>query len=151
MTEFSHDLFDSICERIADGESVRAICRDEDMPALSTVFKWLSDKPGLAEQYTRACEVRQAHLFDQIIEIADTPVLGEKRKTTENGVEVVEGDMIEHRRLQIDARKWALGKMNPKKYGDKVGIDHSNTDGTLAGLFASISDAGRTINDNPDS
>ena len=27
--------------------------------------------------------------------------------------------MIEHRRLQIDARKWLIGKMAPKKYGDK--------------------------------
>lgn len=107
--------------------------------------------PGYRNNTRARAETRQAHLFDEIIEIADTPVLGEKRKVTENGVEVTESDMIEHRRLQIDARKWALGKMNPKKYGDKVGIDHSNTDGSLAGLFASISSAGRTINDDPDS
>jgi terminase small subunit-like protein len=27
--------------------------------------------------------------------------------------------MIEHRRLQIDARKWMAGKLRPRKYGDK--------------------------------
>ena len=26
--------------------------------------------------------------------------------------------MIEHRRLQIETRKWMLGRMAPKKYGD---------------------------------
>jgi hypothetical protein len=28
--------------------------------------------------------------------------------------------MIEHRRLQVDARKWILARMDPKKYGDKI-------------------------------
>ena len=131
MAEFSQELFDTICERIADGESLRSICRDDAMPALSTAFKWLDEKPGLSDQYARACEVRQAHLFDEIIDIADTPVVGEKRKTTKDGVEIVEGDMIEHRRLQIEARKWALGRMNPKKYGDKVEMDHKSSDGSM--------------------
>ena len=30
--------------------------------------------------------------------------------------------MIEHRRLQVDARKWAAGKLAPKKYGDKLAV-----------------------------
>jgi hypothetical protein len=31
---------DIICERIADGQSVREICRDDNMPAMSTISKW---------------------------------------------------------------------------------------------------------------
>jgi hypothetical protein len=36
--------------------------------------------------------------------------------------------MIEHRRLQIDARKWLIGKMAPKKYGDKQTHEHAGPD-----------------------
>jgi len=32
MAKFSQALFSRICERIADGESLRAICADSDMP-----------------------------------------------------------------------------------------------------------------------
>jgi hypothetical protein len=63
-------------------------------------------------------------VFDELIEIADTPVEGEKVKIDKDGNEEVQrGDMIEHRRLQVDARKWALARMAPKKYGDKVAVD----------------------------
>lgn len=59
----------------------------------------------------------------EIIKIADTPVVGIKKKTNEKGeVETTEGDMIEHRRLQVDARKWAASKLAPKKYGDKLAL-----------------------------
>jgi len=48
-------------------------------------------------------------------------MIGMKTKINEKGeAEIVEGDMIEHRRLQVDARKWMLAKMLPKKYGDRT-------------------------------
>ena len=31
--------------------------------------------------------------------------------------------MIEHRRLQVDTRKWMLSKMLPKVYGDKQQVE----------------------------
>lgn len=54
------------------------------------------------------------------MEIADTPQIGVKKVIKPDGsVETMEGDMIEHRRLRIDARKWALARMSPRKYGDR--------------------------------
>jgi hypothetical protein len=32
--------------------------------------------------------------------------------------------MIEHRRLQVDARKWIAAKLKPRKYGEKVEQTH---------------------------
>ena len=67
------------------------------------------------------------------IKSPDTPQKGTKtvrRGEGENStVETTEADMIEHRRLQIDARKWLIGKMAPKKYGDKQQIEHAGPDG----------------------
>lgn len=126
---YGQDTADSICERLADGKSLRAICREEGMPTTSTVCKWLGKNPTFAEQYAHAREAQADALFDEILGIADTHERGEKRTTKADGtVETVEADMIEHRKLRIDARKWMAGKLRPKKYGDKtlLGSDPDN-------------------------
>jgi hypothetical protein len=101
---------------------LRAVCEGDDMPAESTVRAWaLDDIQGFAAQYARAREIGIERHAEQILMIADTPLIGEKRKTNDKGeVEITTGDMIEHRRLQVDARKWLLSKMLPKKYGDRT-------------------------------
>jgi len=38
-------------------------------------------------------------------------------------------DVIAHKRVQIDTRKWMLSKMLPKIYGDKVLQEHTGADG----------------------
>ena len=130
MTEFSQELFDRICERIAGGESLRTICADEDMPSQVSVFKWLGKSDDLAKQYARARELQADAIFDEVLHIANTPVVGEKRKINADGtIEVTEGDMIEHRRLQIDARKWMAGKLRPKVYGDKLELHGAGPNG----------------------
>lgn len=123
---YTEELADIICERIANGESLKAICDEGGMPSQSMVFRWLASDEAFRERYARAREVQADALFDEILVIADTPVLGEKTKTDKDGnTEVTTGDMIEHRRLQIDARKWMAAKLRPKKYGDKLELEHN--------------------------
>lgn len=128
-TEFSQSIADQICERLADGESLRMICLDESIPARSTVFKWLSQQKDFADQYARAREAQADTMADEILHIADTPVMGQKTVSKATGLEITEGDMIEHRRLQVDARKWLAAKMAPKKYGDKFTGEIGGVDG----------------------
>lgn len=106
MAEFSQELFDRICERIAEGESLRAICQDKDMPSSTSVMRWLSADSGLSEQYARAREMQGDGEFDKAREIAFA--------ATPETVQVA--------RLQYDAVKWRAGKLRPKVYGDKVAI-----------------------------
>lgn len=98
---------------------------DDNMPAESTVRQWaLNDLHGFAAQYARAREIGYHALADEIIHISNTPQVGTRTKTDEDGKkETSEGDMIEHRRLQVDARKWYLSKVLPKVYGDKVALE----------------------------
>lgn len=128
-----------ICERLAAGESLNAICKDDGMPGEATVRGWvLDDREGFAAKYRRAREIQAHKLAEEIIEISNTPVKGAKTKTNEKGeVETTEGDMIEHRRLQVDARKWYLSKVLPKVYGDKMEIDHK---GDLFNLHMHLGD-----------
>lgn len=126
MVEFSQDLFDTICERIADGESLRAICRDEDMPSQTAVFKWLAKDAALVEQYARAREAQADTLFDEMLDIADNA----RNDWMASGGEddagyTLNGEHIQRSKLRIDTRKWMAGKMRPKVYGDKIDVAHS--------------------------
>lgn len=131
------DVLEFVCQKIEEGQSVREIFACNDLPARSAFYRFVDADKQAQDRYARAMELRQLLLFDQIIDIADTPQLGEKRKVLVSGsqstdegqlVEVTEGDMIEHRKLQIEARKWALGKMNPEKYGNRTDL---KVDGSL--------------------
>lgn len=127
--DLTSDLIAELCERIMNGRSLRDVCRDDDMPEITKFYRRLHADPELAQQYARATSVRADMMFDEMFEIADNTEIGEKRKIDADGaVEITEGDMIEHRRLKIDTRKWALARMNPRKYGDKtlIGSDPEN-------------------------
>ena len=126
---YNEEIAAEICARLSLGRSLRSICRDEDMPENRTVFLWLAKHPEFVQQYARAREVQADALFDEALDIADTPVVGVKTVTKATGVETTEGDMIEHRRLQIDTRKWIAGKLRPKKYGDRSQMEISGPDG----------------------
>jgi hypothetical protein len=121
---YTPELAQRICERIAEGESLRSICREDDMPAEPTVRSWaINDLNGFSAQYTKARDIALDLMADDLIEIADTPQPGVKTKTNEKGeTETTEGDMIEHRRLRVDVRKWYLSKLAPKRYGDKLAV-----------------------------
>jgi hypothetical protein len=129
-SEFEQSIADAICERLADGESLRSICKDETMPATSTVFKWLVQQPTFAEQYTRAREAQADTLFDEILDIADDgandwmekPGRGEESRGWQEN-----GEALRRSVLRVDARKWMAGKLRPKKYGEK--LQHTGADG----------------------
>ena len=55
-------------------------------------------------------------MFEDIIDIADDS--SQDRIVNEDGKEVMNSEFVQRSRLRVDARKWALSKLNPKKYGD---------------------------------
>lgn len=128
---YNNELAIKICERIANGESLRAICKDEGFPNKSTVLKWIfrDNIKEFIDQYDKAREIQAQLLADEIVEIADTPKVGVINKLNAAGeiIETKEEDMLGHRRLQVDSRKWYLSKVLPKVYGDK--IEHSGPGG----------------------
>lgn len=120
-SDYTDEIAVQICSRIASGEPLVRICREEEMPGLSTVYRWLMEREQFRENYARAREDQADTLADEIQAIADETMAGRKTTTKANGdVEVVEGDMIEHRKLRVDARKWIAAKLKPRKYGDKL-------------------------------
>ena len=125
---FKQEIADDICERIADGESLRAICSEEEMPNKSTVLKWLIKNPDFASQYALAREEQAEALFDEVIDIADDGRNDWMAKQTPDGDNVgwlENGEAIRRSQMRIDARKWMAGKLKPKKYGDKLDLNHT--------------------------
>lgn len=123
-SEFSQEIADIICERLAGAQSLRSICLDENMPGQTTVFRWLADDryEYFRKQYARAREAQADAIFDEILDIADdgsNDYMGEDEKYN--------GDAVQRSRLRVDARKWMAGKLQPKKYGDKLDLEHSGT------------------------
>lgn len=108
---------------IMKGRSLTSILKTderEDLPSKVTFFEWLKEDEELTNRYARATEVRAEVIFDEIIEIADKQ--SEDVGEDENGNKVINHNIVQRNRLQIDARKWALSKMFPKKFGDKTDI-----------------------------
>lgn len=142
VSTYTQAVADAICERLAAGESLRAICRDEGMPAERTVRGWvIDDIEGFAPQYARARDLGLDCVAEEIREIADTPKEGEVSTSKEWGTEVKRGDMLEHRKLQVDSRKWYLSKLAPKRYGDKQQVEHSG-EMTINGLSTRMRNRG---------
>jgi hypothetical protein len=119
-TKYTAALARMICRRLAEGESLRKICADEKMPAISTVMLWLFDgeHEEFSERYARAREAQAEIRADEIVDIADDSV--NDTMTDEDGKTIVNYDHIQRSRLRVDARKWVAAKLLPKRYGDKV-------------------------------
>ncbi len=119
-SKFTEALAARLCERLAEGNSLRSICRDDAMPAISTVMGWLFDgnHDEFSEQYARAREAQAEVRADEIIEIADDAA-GDLT-TDKDGKEIVSHEHIQRSRLRVDTRKWVASKLLPKRYGDKL-------------------------------
>ncbi len=126
ITTYTAEMAGRICERLTYGESLREICRGPEMPAASTVFKWLSEQEDFSEQYAKAKEAGIVALAEDILDIADN---GTNDWIERNGDEKdkesyqYNGEAIQRSKLRVDARKWILSKLAPKKYGDRVQTD----------------------------
>lgn len=100
---YAPELAEKILYRMSQGESLRAICRDEGMPNECTVRTWaLNDREGFFSHYEKA-RALQAHA------VAD--------KSYQDALEAKDAGLG---RLAFDAGKWFAGKLLPKVYGDKV-------------------------------
>lgn len=121
---------DIICERLADGESLRSICSEDMMPSKTTVFRWLKSNSAFRDQYARARELQADGYVDEIIEIADEECIyvrkldGKLADPDDPDDALLEATFdrtaVMRNKLRIDARKWVASKLRPKVYGDRI-------------------------------
>ncbi len=116
-TIYTVELGDRICELIALGAAVRDLDDRADIPPRATIFRWLQKHPDFRETYAAACEQRADGLADEALWIADE-ALGSGWAEDRNGEGMVAPrDTLSWAKLRIDAIKWRVSQLAPKKYG----------------------------------
>lgn len=126
-SDYTPEIASRICAELAQGRSLRSVCKAEDLPSITTIFNWFRVHPDFLEQYTRAKEESADALSDEMLDIADDGRNDFMEQQVSEGVTAyqVNGEHIQRSRLRIETRKWLASKLKPKKYGDKVDLTHS--------------------------
>ncbi len=118
---FTQEIADEICERLAKGEPLAQICKDDNMPAVRTVSDWKTAHAAFSADFARAREEGFDQIAAECLDIADETsndtVYGESgaRANTE---------WISRSKLRIETRLKLLARWDPKRYGDG-GADHA--------------------------
>jgi hypothetical protein len=125
---YTRELADEICERLAEGESLKEICRSPHMPSSTAVRKWaLEDRDGFSSRYARARDLQLESWSDDIVEISDDGANDwMERNQPDNPGWQLNGEHVQRSRLRSDNRKWLLSKLKPEKYGDRTAITGAN-------------------------
>jgi len=113
-SKFTPQLANVILARLAEGESLSAICRDADMPDRQTVLNWLVKDAEFLGRYTRARLAGADVIAETALEQATV------RRSAED---------VPSARLAFDARRWYAGKIAPRHWGEKFVAEHSGPDG----------------------
>lgn len=139
-SKYTKALADRICKAIAESSyGLRKIMqKNSEFPDVATILRWLAedDKKYFREQYARAREAQATMMAEEIIEISDDGT--NDYMTIEKGdksYNVEDREVTNRSKLRVDARKWLASKLLPKKYGEKLDIDHTT--------------AGKELNANP--
>lgn len=109
-SDYTEELAEEICDRLAEGESLVEICADPEMPHRRTVLRWMEKDLQFATKIARVREGAQAeYTVDDIQRI---------ERSVESGL--IPPDAA---RVIIAAKQWRAGKLAPKKYGDKTLVE----------------------------
>ena len=125
---YTEEMGNLICDKLTEGVSLRKLCAQPEFPTASTVYVWLDRFPEFAERYARAREAATEDMLEDILEIADRDGLDPQEK-----------------RVRIDTRKWVMGRLKPKKYGDKQTVDVGNKDGETLKVDSNVDTAALTL------
>ena len=106
---YDEALATEILDLLAEGKTLRAICREPNMSSARTVSRWATDDiNGFAARYDRARRLQGDAIFDEVVDI-----------TNEKFIDIVD---VQAAKLKVDARKWFLAKLHPERFGDKAEI-----------------------------
>lgn len=129
-SDYNAEVASAVCLRLAEGESLRSVCRDESMPAKETVLRWIGVHPEFRNQYAQAKADGAEALAEEMFDIADDGTNDWMESVDEEGNVTgrkFDKEHVQRSKLRIDTRKWYLSKIMPKKYGDKIQTEHSGS------------------------
>lgn len=118
---YTDEILAEIEERLGQGEPLAQICRDESMPAYRTVWDWM--QPNNANNVNGKVSKAIARAREEGEE-----VIASNTRNIARGLDGSTHDVARDK-LVIDTDLKLLAKWNPKKYGDKVDVNHGGQNG----------------------
>ena len=130
---FTQTLADRICERLINGESLRAICDEEGMPTPGRVAYWRKNNPKFEAQYIAAREMQAETLFEEMLDIIDDGRNDWEEREKRNGDTYIalNKEAIARSRARVDVRFRMMESM-AAKYSKKLQVDLKSSDGSMS-------------------
>ncbi|MEK2643885.1 terminase small subunit-like protein [Bdellovibrio sp. BCCA] len=97
---FSQIIADLICQKIMEGESLSAICKQEGFPSYSVVCRWRNEQPRFKDDLEQAYKDRAEYYLEKVLEIAGAIEPNESARKA---------------RIKLDAYKWCAGIAAPEE------------------------------------
>lgn len=135
------DKAEEICQWISLGQTLRQWCRENNIH-YSTVYLWMEKDQEFAQRFARAREIGHDAIADETLEIIDTEAEFAESWSQGGGSKHRDSAHAGWLKNRAEQRMKLLAKWNPKKYGDKVGVEHS---GSIA-LDTAILEARKRVN-----
>ena len=111
--EQKEEILKNIFNMIESGKSLRFALSQIPLSS-STFFIWIEEDPDKSKHYAYVTNIRTELKFESI----EQDYSEEPQRDAETGR--IDSAWVQLQRLKIDAKKWELSKLNPKKYGDKI-------------------------------
>jgi hypothetical protein len=130
---YSVELAQTICLRLMQGESLTHICKDPEMPEISTVYRWLNPafeqyREEFFNKYTCAREVQADVLVDQMLDIGDDRHNDVVPKYDAQGNAIgyeVDYEHIQRSKLKCENRRWVAERILPRRWGNRQSLEVS--------------------------
>lgn len=130
---YTPELAAEILSRLASGESMNSICRDDHMPSRQCVYEWvIHNREGFGDKYARARDSGLDVMAEELLDIADdgtNDYVEKESQRTGTTFVALDAEHVQRSRLRVDTRKWYLSKLAPKRYGDKQTVEHTGAGG----------------------
>lgn len=119
-SSFTQAVADAICLRLSKGEPLAQICRDDNMPSVSTVTDWKAKHDHFSVAIARSREEGFDAIAVDTLNIIDT--VPERCATAEG--DKVDSGHVAWLKNRAEQRLKLLAKWDPKRYGDKMDVNH---------------------------
>lgn len=97
-----------VAEAISEGASMHKIARDEGMPTMRTMLRWIQNRPEFGHLISQAKHNLATYYAEQSVEISDEQV-------------ATPADAARQRN-RIAARQWMASRLDPRKYSERLGV-----------------------------
>jgi hypothetical protein len=147
-SSYTPELANEIVQRISKGEPLRQICRDEHMPQWGAVYDWQERHPEFKTRIAHARELGEEAIAQECMEIADNATNDWMETVSPDGGEGyrLNGEHIQRSKLRIETRLKLLAKWNPRKWGEKVDLNHGvQPENPLATMLQRIAGTGLPV------